>query len=729
MEFDIVNFLNSDTDSDEERSEKTNGHNLYSEKLSEIVQLQIQNGLSFRATNNVVKYVNNLPNTGIRLPLHKKTIAKHTQSEIDYKILLYCEKCEEIFDQNSRCTRCQSTAKKNSKQNNFLVYFPFESQVLRLLNKYFDEIMKHLNRESGEEVLRDIDDGYLYRKKTNKKQQFIDITFTLNADGAKIYNSSKSSLWPLQLYANFLPPSVRFLSENIIVSTLYYGHKKPNMMTLLYTLAEEVDNLCETLICLYKENEFFNFRPSIFLCSCDLPARADIQGLIGPTGKYGCPFCYHPGIPVKNLSGRTTVRYIKAESPYRPRTHNETVIISQRDEIAKGSENINGIKKTCAMLLFDDIDMIDSFPIDYMHNLLLGIMKDLIEIWIGKKRIPSPPYKDYKIKNNNARKLLANRILKLKPTVDFGRLPRSIFEIGYFKAAELMNFMWYYLRYTLVGLLPSRVINNFEKLSVGSYILCKKEIPLSEVRVASEMLIKFADEFEQIYGSGAVTMNVHLLRHYHDVIINCGPLWSYSLFGFENNIGRLKRYVCGTTDVLSQIAWKYVHSLNIDSDKKNENEAQNNLALYQKSKISVEPEYANVLMSCKVISNEQESLVIWRRIRLNGIIYTSSKSVLTRTADFFVRMTNKHVGKIVFFFGSHLKPKILLQVYEETYKNFHWTEVKKLDLYEIHKCEYIEEKLLYFHSGNIEYVTKKPNPYGRGEYDIICFLYDKSLKP
>lgn len=113
---------------------------------------------------------------------------------------------------------------------------------------------------------------------------------------------------------------MRYLPENIILSTLHYGIKKPNMNTLLYPLASELTYLCEKLMIIYKETEFYSFRPSVMLGVFDLPARAEIQGMKGPVGKYGCPICLHPGVAVKNLSNKTTIRYTK--KPLQPlRTH------------------------------------------------------------------------------------------------------------------------------------------------------------------------------------------------------------------------------------------------------------------------------------------------------------------------------------------------------------------------------------------------------------------------
>lgn len=87
-------------------------------------------------------------------------------------------------------------------------------------------------------------------------------------------------------------------------------------------------------------------------------------------------------------------------------------------------------------------------------------------------------------------------------------------------------------------------------------------------------------------------------------------------------------------------------------------------------------------------------------------------------------MAGNQIGKIQFFFGDQCKPKLLLHAFEIVHQNFHWTEIKDTNLYEIRYCDEIEEKLLYFSTGSIQYVTKEPNIYGRGGlHQKVYFFY------
>lgn len=182
------------------------------------------------------------------------------------------------------------------------------------------------------------------------------------------------------------------------------------------------------------------------------------------------------------------------------RTHEETLEFAEgivRNELEVST---NGIKSHRALLMFDYVDVIRSVSVDIMHGIALGLVKDIVEIWIGKKTIPKPPYDDYKFKTVNSRNVLDGRIKNLKSTAGFKRKPKSIFEISNFKASELIHFLWHYWRYAIVGHLPTRIVKNFEKLSAGSYLLCKKNATFQEIKNACDMLKRFADKFEEVYG-------------------------------------------------------------------------------------------------------------------------------------------------------------------------------------------------------------------------------------
>lgn len=592
--------------------------------------------------------------------------------------------------------------KNNQKKNNFIVYFPLIPQICQIICKHFQSIMEFLEREHCDDSITDVDDGNLYKNLIQREPSML-LTLTMNVDGANIFKSSNSSLWPVQFYLNFLPPALRYLPENIVVTTFYYGLKKPDMTTLLLLTAKELDFYDESISLKTSESEILSFRLVVLIIACDLPARTAVQNFIGPNGKYGCPFCFHPGVPVKNLSGKSTnIRYVHLAEGAECRKHKETLIESTE---CGGKSVIKGIKGPSPALMFTTIDVIDSFSIDYMHAIPLGIMKDLIQIWIGKRRLPTPPYAEYMIKRQSQREILKKRILKLKPPLSVHRKPRSILDVANFKASELLNCMWYYLRYTLVGVLPTKIIKHFEMLAAGTYILCKEKIQLSEVEFACNLLRTFAIEYENIYDKGSITMNIHLITHYRQMVLNCGPLWSHSLFGFENNIGVLKQYVCGKTDVLEQISKKY-GTLKVEKEFLSEPRTLN-------GRLNTNEKYITLMLKAGVMLNGKENVQIWRKMKMDNVQFTSIECDSNTTCDYFIQLKDERIGIVMFYIQRNEEPEFLIQLYEITNVNYHWKEVLPTEKYEVLFCSEISEKLMFFKGFNTMYITQMPNRYTR----------------
>lgn len=86
---DVVNFLGSDIDSDDEyHSEDKNVFttNICHEKTKEVVNLQIKNHFSHAATTRVVDLMNTMPNVSIKIP--KTTKRNRSRNSVPYFIPL-----------------------------------------------------------------------------------------------------------------------------------------------------------------------------------------------------------------------------------------------------------------------------------------------------------------------------------------------------------------------------------------------------------------------------------------------------------------------------------------------------------------------------------------------------------------------------------------------------------------------------------------------------------------
>ena len=60
------------------------------------------------------------------------------------------------------------------------------------------------------DVIRDIYDGSEYQRYSSFVMQPANVSLTLNTDGVSLFRSSKSSIWPVWLVVNELPPEQRY---------------------------------------------------------------------------------------------------------------------------------------------------------------------------------------------------------------------------------------------------------------------------------------------------------------------------------------------------------------------------------------------------------------------------------------------------------------------------------------------------------------------------------------
>lgn len=127
------------------------------------------------------------------------------------------------------------------------------------------------------------------------------------------------------------------------------------------------------------------------------------------------------------------------------------------------------------------------------------------------------------------------------------------------------------MKYALRGLLDSKYINHLELLSASIYILSKENVTVSEIDYATKLLNTFCDQYEDFYGL-RYALNTHLLRHCGSNVKKTGPLWCHSLFGFESNMGVLKKYCNCGVKVLEQITHKYIIAESMCNKKENPTE-------------------------------------------------------------------------------------------------------------------------------------------------------------
>ena len=134
------------------------------------------------------------------------------------------------------------------------------------------------------------------------------------------------------------------------------------------------------------------------------------------------------------------------------------------------------------------IDTVKKFPIDYMHQLCLGIMRKLVLLWMRCNH-------GIKISASNV-EAVSKKLTELKPFVPkiFERKPRSLAEVDRWKATKFRQFLLYTGKIALSGRLRPDLYEHLLVLSVASLILVSPALALSYRDYAKQLMEYFAEQ-------------------------------------------------------------------------------------------------------------------------------------------------------------------------------------------------------------------------------------------
>lgn len=211
------------------------------------------------------------------------------------------------------------------------------------------------------------------------------------------------------------------------------------------------------------------------------------------------------------------------------------------------AEPIMGVKGFSSMVKAPGLDIIRGTTIDYMHCVLLGVMKMMLSLWFDI----SHRTKDWSIRNKI--KEINERLLSIQPPNFINRMPQNLEDISQWKASELRSFLIFYSTAVLNGYLPSQFFEHFILLPPAIFLLLQDTISSHDLNKSRKMLQKFCLQMEELYEDRYLTFNLHCLLHLVDKVKDLGPLWSHSCFFYEDLNGDLRSLFHGTNNIQQQI--------------------------------------------------------------------------------------------------------------------------------------------------------------------------------
>ena len=515
--------------------------------MSLILAFSIRHSLSKVAIRDLLDLLHALGTT-TNVPESRYKLMKSVMEEISEQKFthFYCSACLAYVDSDAdACRECKEgfSRKKALKDGQYFLYMPLHDQVKELLESgYLEREMVSRDRD---EHLRDSVDGEMARQ-LSEAPDLSRLTINWNFDGLPIYKSSNASLWPILIQINELCPKAR--KEQMLMCGLWFGAKKPLWATYSKPFLKELGSLGSDGISWMRDNEPMRTTIGTLAIVCDSPARCMVQGIHQFNGAFGCTWCLHEGTVVPRGDGTTRVYEHQTEVP--KRTQNN-IISSAKKVVRENLIHHNGVKGATPLLLLPrgcGIDVVKSFAVDYMHAVLLGVVRQFLDLWFSSK------WSSFRFSLRGNLRVADSRLLGVRPPQDLSRTPRTLRDGSHWKASECRNWLLYYSVPVLFQILPTRYMEHWCLLVSAIFILLKEKLTVAEVLRAEQKLSAFSRGVGVLYGQEHMSSNVHACLHLAESVKSFGPLWACSSFPFEGYMMKIKKFFSGTTYLPQQVA-------------------------------------------------------------------------------------------------------------------------------------------------------------------------------
>ena len=394
------------------------------------------------------------------------------------------------------------------------------------------------------------------------------------------------------------------------------------------------------------------------------------------------------------------------------RSHKEYV-----KEMKKAEKNccihygIKGKSIICDELPY--FDGIWGFPPDWMHAILIGVVKSLWKFWTTT----GCQFKLTKIQID----MVDARLIFMKPTKDMYRLPNQLRKKSQWKAADWLNWLFIYSIPCLRGILNDEALNSYSFFVRSMLVLAQPNLSNDVINKCENDLKIFVNDCQKFYNLEFMTFNVHIILHLCNSIRKSGPLYTTSAFPFESAIGGLKKLVTGPTAAVEQITGRVLELNHFNEYLLKDEEKEEGLSFCKRIMLRRatlinflrSQENAIIATTRESIENKEFDRCIYNNKLFHSVLYTRPK----KTDNTFVQLKNQKFSRIQSFFLIDNACYVKVQeieveplVLNECCLNHIFLVVKKSNSIETISISDIEKKVVLLNIDNeYEYICVPPS--------------------
>lgn len=357
------------------------------------------------------------------------------------------------------------------------------------------------------------------------------ITIDIHVDGIPI---GAKEVWPVTGF-------IREIKKPVLL-VAFEGVKKPDRKELLEDLFIEINDMIEGGLPVGDSIITVKFGNLL----CDAPARAFALNIVSHNATNACYKCWAQSF--KKVCRNPRGRKSKSRPSFpvfcnKKRTDAQFRAKQQFSQISTETHHRSEEKLEIEIL---NVDIISCVPIDYMHTILLGIMKNqLLTVWCKEDLTFCEKLDEY--------------LSKIKDCIpkEFPRKCRSYRDD--WKATEFRLFLLYIGPVVLKHILDTNKYTHFLKLCLAIRIMCSDEtVMMRNLNIAENLMFEFVAEYEILYPLQPISYNLHMANHLVEICreqkIN---LDKFSCFPGENFLQKLKNFYERGPSPLKQIIKRF----------------------------------------------------------------------------------------------------------------------------------------------------------------------------
>lgn len=384
----------------------------------------------------------------------------------------------------------------------------------------------------------------------------LNLALQLNVDWFQPFKHTVFSVGAIYVSILNLPRHLRYKVENTILVGVIPGPHEPSLHTNSF-LAPFVSELLQLWdgITLSGTNlmQPVTVRAALLSVVCDIPGLAKVAGFLGHGARLSCSKCMKP-FPTAhfgekpNYSGYDRDQWPKRDIATHRQLADEYLQLPNRSQ-QKAFESQHGLRYS-ELLKLPYFDIIRYCVVDPMHNLFLGSARHFIEVVMEKG-----------ILTKVEMAAVEERVQAFNSPHAVGRLPRKVAsKFAGFKADQWRNWTVIFSEVAYKGILPVPYFNCWQKFVKAIKLLCSHAISRADIIFADALLQEYCEDFEQLFGCEACTINMHKHLHLKKCMFDFGPIYSFWCFPFERFNGQLESYHTNSKNIEVQIARKFLRT-------------------------------------------------------------------------------------------------------------------------------------------------------------------------